>query len=141
MTPTADQIELVGDFGTWLAGPGTGVHIVMARGLESQNVKDADLDLLGDGVVFGQDRLAAKTVVLELNLEAATEAALQTLLDEFQEAWEPAGDKLLVWMRRGTLRHLTGRTRRHQVDETLSHGLSIDILAEFVANPESLGGS
>lgn len=137
MAPTADQIQ-VDDF---VMGPGTGFHIVRVTGLESQKLKTADLDLLGDGAEFGNDYLRVKDVVITLNVEADTQAALQTKLDTFQEAWAPGGDKVMQWVRRGTLRQLTGRTRDYEVDESDSHALSLDIVAEFVANPEPLGGS
>lgn len=136
MAPTADQIEV--DNATMTAftmGPGTGFHIVAVAGLDSLTFKTADLDLLGDGVHFGIDRHAAKDIVVTLNVEAASQAALQTKLVEFVTAWQAAGDKTLTWNRRGSSRSVTGRTRDYVVDETGSKFLSLDIVARFVANP------
>lgn len=137
MAPSADQIQV----DSFVMGPGTGFHIVAVRGLEDQNLKTSDLDLLGDGAYFGDDYLDVRDIVITLNVEADTQAQLQTRLDEFQEAWYPGGDKVLQWNRRGVLRQLTGRTREHRVDESDSSVLALDILAHFTANPETLGGS
>lgn len=137
MALSDDQVDVDG----FVMGPGTGFHIVSVRGLEDQNLKVADSDLYGDGAYFGTDRLDVKDIAIVLNVEADTTEALQTQLDEFQEAWAPGDDKVLQWKRRGVLRQLTGRTREYGVDEALSHALSLTILAHFVANPETLGGS
>lgn len=136
MAPTADQIEVDNaTMATFTMGPGTGFHIVSAAGLDSLTFKTADLDLLGDGVHFGIDRHAAKDIVITLNVEAASQAALQTKLVEFETAWAAGGDKTLAWNRRGSTRSVTGRTRDYVLDEANSKFLSLDIVARFLANP------
>lgn len=123
---------------TTLFGATSNIEWVGVEGLDDQEVKVADLDLTGDGMGPGIDRLAARTVVNTFQIRNATPATLETHLGTFKTAWSLGATTTFHFRLRGTKHYLNGRTRRYTVDQSKTKFGLIRITAEFYATDPTI---
>lgn len=114
MTVSADdQIEL-GSTPALLMGPGTHYEWVTFDGLGMPSIRNADQDLVGDGVYAARDTKAGRTVSIDVEITGTSSSDLITNLTTFATAWQSTNTDITLTYRlpgQGN-RYVNGRPRR-----------------------------
>lgn len=128
---------LLGTSPSLLMGPGTAYEIARVEGLDMPPVRPNDWDRIGaDGVTSWDQRLAPRTVLLDVEIHGTPGADLADKVSAFVSAWQSrATDVNLTYRLPGTGdRRVTGRPRRCRwsVDRPFEMGI-VTAAAEFFA--------
>lgn len=114
-------------------GDGTSIDVVTTDGLESlPTLRTSDLPRAGrHGEHAGQDLAAGRTIVFELELSAATDAAFRALVDEVRAATTPQETEVpLIFQHPGAVaQRVMARPRRRSAIQDVAFGLGFGRVA------------